>query len=319
MKGVKYLKKIGTRKALSPLFSTRFRKEHPMPKLGMNMLLWTADVDEEHFPLFEELKKTGFDGVEIPLLVKREPAHYAKLRQALGDNGLECTTITVATADANPVNPDIKVQVAALDHLKWAIATSAVLGSKILCGPYHSAHGIFPELPPTPEELAFLRLRSASVLIQAALFAQRHGIVLAVEYLNRFECYLVNTADDLDALVGILHHPNCRPMYDTFHAHIEERNVNRTLSPRAQGIAHVHVSENNRGVPGSGQVNWHWTFKALKDGGYDGWYTIEAFGHKLPSLAAATKIWRPLFTSEAEVCTKGFAFMRAMLREDRSH
>lgn len=291
-----------------------------MPKLGMNMLLWTDDVGEEHFPLFAELKKAGYDGVEIPLLVKRDPSHYVKVRRALDDNGLGCTTVTVATAGADPISAYPKVREAAANHLGWAIATSAVLGSKVLCGPQHSALGVFPEIPPTPAEMTTLRNRSAGVLIPVAEFAGQHGIVLALEYLNRFECYLVNTADDLDELVSMVNRSACRPMYDTFHAHIEEGpNVYRTLMSRAGNLAHMHISESQRGIPGTGQVEWHWTFKALKDGGYNGWYVIEAFGQKLPSLAAATKIWRRLFTSETEVYTEGLAFMRDMLREGKSH
>lgn len=291
-----------------------------MPKLGMNMLLWTDDVGEDHFPLFAELEKAGYDGVEIPLLVKRDPSHYVKVRKALDDNGLECTTVTVATADANPISDVLEVRNAELDHLKWAIATSAVLGSQVLCGPFHSALGVFPEIPPTPAEMTTLRNRSAGMLIPAAEFAEHHGIILALEYLNRFESFLCTCADDLDELVAMVNRPACRPMYDTFHAHIEEGpNVYRTLMPRASQLAHVHISESHRGIPGTGQVEWHWTFKALKDGGYTGWYVIEAFGQKLPSLAAATKIWRRLFTSETEVYTNGLAFMRDMLREGKSH
>jgi D-psicose/D-tagatose/L-ribulose 3-epimerase len=75
---------------------------------------------------------------------------------------------------------------------------------------------------------------------------------------------------------------------------------------------HVHISENDRGTPGTGHVHWAETFKALKQIKYDGWLTIEAFGRALPDLAAATKIWRDLFPSAEEVYTKGIRFMKEM-------
>ena len=76
-------------------------------------------------------------------------------------------------------------------------------------------------------------------------------------------------------------------------------------------IAHVHISENDRGVPGTGGVRWAATFDALRDAGYDGWLTVEAFGNFLPNLAAATKIWRPLFPSEDVLAVQALEFMRS--------
>ena len=75
-------------------------------------------------------------------------------------------------------------------------------------------------------------------------------------------------------------------------------------------ITHVHISENNRGVPGAGHIDFQSVFNALKQSGYDGWMTIEAFGAALPGLAAATKIWRPLFARYEDVYQHGHTLMR---------
>jgi D-psicose/D-tagatose/L-ribulose 3-epimerase len=71
----------------------------------------------------------------------------------------------------------------------------------------------------------------------------------------------------------------------------------------------VHISENDRGVPGTGSVAWDGTFAALHDIGYDGWLTVEAFGNFLPNLAAATKIWRKLFESEDKLAADAYSFL----------
>jgi D-psicose/D-tagatose/L-ribulose 3-epimerase len=102
-------------------------------------------------------------------------------------------------------------------------------------------------------------------------------------------------------------------MYDTFHANIEEKNPAQVITTAADSIAHVHISENDRGVPGTGQVHWKETFQALKQIKYNGWLTIEAFGRALPDLAAATRVWRDLFPSPEEVYTKGLKFMKEMM------
>ncbi|HYV35367.1 MAG TPA: sugar phosphate isomerase/epimerase, partial [Gemmataceae bacterium] len=109
-----------------------------------------------------------------------------------------------------------------------------------------------------------------------------------------------------------VNHPSFRMMYDTFHAHIEEKDPAKAIVAAADSIAHVHISENDRGTPGTGQIRWDETFKALKQIKYDGWLMIEAFGRALPDLAAATRIWRDLFPNPEEVYTNGLKFMKEM-------
>ncbi len=134
--------------------------------------------------------------------------------------------------------------------------------------------------------------------------------MLAIEYLNRFECYFLTTAADTRALVKAVDHPHFRMMYDTFHANIEEKHAAATITSIADSFIHVHISENDRGTPGTGHVAWDETFHGLRQVGYDGWLVIEAFGRALPDLAAATKVWRDLFPSAEEVYTQGLRFMK---------
>jgi D-psicose/D-tagatose/L-ribulose 3-epimerase len=273
----------------------------------MNLLLWTAHVTAEHFPLCARLKQTGFDGVELPLF-QGDEAHYKKIGQELKNLGLGCTAVTCCAADTNPVSPDTGVRKKASEHHKWAIGMTAALGATTLCGPYHSALGVFTGQGPTDDE----KKRAVEVLRLAAEEAQKHRVLLGIEYLNRFECYLLTTAVDARTLVKQVNHPNFRMMYDTFHANIEEKDITQTILGAADSIVHVHISENDRGTPGTGHVHWNETFQALKQIKYDGWLTIEAFGRALPDLAAATRIWRDLFPGPEEVYTKGLKFMKEM-------
>jgi D-psicose/D-tagatose/L-ribulose 3-epimerase len=72
----------------------------------------------------------------------------------------------------------------------------------------------------------------------------------------------------------------------------------------------VHISENDRGTPGQGGIPWKTTFDTLKEVGFDGWLTVEAFGLSLPEIAAATKIWRRMYESEEQLATDAMSFMR---------
>jgi D-psicose/D-tagatose/L-ribulose 3-epimerase len=274
-------------------------------KYGMNLLLWTGNVTAEHFPLLAKLKAAGFDGVEIPVF-GGEPADYKPVRAELDKNGLKCTTVTILTAETNAVSPDAAVRKKAVEWLKKVVDINHVLGAETVCGPYHSALGVFSGAGPTADE----KKRSADVLREAAEHARKATLMMGIEYLNRFECYLLNTAAGARELVQMVNHPNFRTMYDSFHAHIEEKDPAAAIRTVAPVLAHVHISENDRGTPGTGQVNWDATFNTLRQVGYDGWLVIEAFGRALPDLAAATRIWRDLFPSAEEVYTKGLAFMR---------
>lgn len=274
-------------------------------KVGMNLLLWTGFVTEADFPTIGKIKAAGFDGVELPLF-DGTADHYKAVRKELDKQGLACSTVTIMTPEANPISPEASVRAAAVERLKWAVEMNHILGSVAMCGPYHSPLGVFSGTGPTADEKG----RAVEVLRQAAEFAKQANLTLAIEYLNRFECYFLTTAKDAAALVKSVDHPNFRCMYDTFHAHIEEKSQAAGVAAATGAFAHVHISENDRGVPGTGQVRWDEAFKAIKGTGYDGWLVIEAFGRALPDLAAATRVWRDLFPSADDVYTQGIEFIK---------
>jgi D-psicose/D-tagatose/L-ribulose 3-epimerase len=276
----------------------------------MNMLLWTTHVTEADYPHLKKIKEAGFDGIEVPLF-EGDAAHFKKLRKVLDDLGLAASAVTVSGADANPISPEAEVRKRAVEDLRRKIEFCAILGADVLAGPYHQPLGVFSGNGPTPDE----KRRAAEVHRAAAEEARKVGVTLTIEYLNRFECYFLNTARDAALHVERVDHPSFKTMYDTFHANIEEKDPIAAFSDNARHIAHFHVSENDRGTPGKGHVPWLETFRAVRRSGYDGWLTIEAFGRALPDLAAATRVWRDFFPSRDEVYTEGIRFIRETWRK----
>jgi D-psicose/D-tagatose/L-ribulose 3-epimerase len=275
-------------------------------KVGFNMLLWTTHVTEEHLPLLEKMKNIGYDGVEVPLF-EGDVEHFEKVGKAINDNGLGCTTVTVIPDEEhNPISADANNRQGAVDHLKWAIDCSAALGSPVLCGPFYQPLGVFTGQAPTEDE----KQRGAEVHRQAGDIAAKANVTLAVEFLNRFECYFLNTMADAADYVKAVNHPSVGVMYDTFHANIEEKDPVGCITADIDVIKHVHISENDRGTPGKGHIDWPGTFKALRSGGYDDWMVVEAFGRALPDLAAATRVWRDFFPSAEEVYTEALKLVR---------
>jgi D-psicose/D-tagatose/L-ribulose 3-epimerase len=276
-------------------------------KLGMNMLLWSTDVTgPEYMPVFEMLVDAGYDGIEVPIFGGANIDALGRLGEHLHDLGLVPLGVTACGEGNNPISADPAVRARTLEATKAAVDGCAALGAKTLCGPIEAPLGVFSGAAPTDDE----RARSAESLHAAAEHAAGRDVTLVVEYLNRFEMYLVNCAADAAALVRAVDHTNCRLMYDTFHAHIEEKDPRAALLECADVLVYIHASENDRGTPGAGQVAWDTTFSALHEIGYDGWVVIEAFGDALPEGTAATEIWRRMFASEEQLARDGAAFIR---------
>lgn len=280
-----------------------------MNKIGFNTLAWSAAVSDDLFPIMDRLKKIGYDGVEC-LVGSPDEKAYARLGAYAKNIGLETVGVFVVGKDENPVDPSPAVRAKALDRIKWGIDRAYDMHAKILCGPFHSAHGVFTKQPPQATEYAYC----AEVLYAAGEHAKQADVTLAVEALNRFECYLCNTMDQLKTLVAMSDHPNVKAMYDTHHANIEEKKNGVALQTIGPVLSHVHISENDRGTPGDGHVQWEDIFSTLKSIQYKGWFTIEAFSRNDPDFANAINVWRE-FSSPWDIAEKGLAFIKKHLKE----
>jgi D-psicose/D-tagatose/L-ribulose 3-epimerase len=276
-------------------------------KYGMNLLIWTDNAaDEKFYPYLEKIKEIGYDGVEVPLF-DLDKTKLANLGKKLQEIGLECTAVTVRSPDDNPISPDPKVREAGVAKAEEVIDACQVVGAGLLCGPLYAALGEFSGAGPTDDEWKW----GVESIRKMTEYGEKAGVKIAVEPLNRFEIYLLNTATDSARFVKEVDHPNCGILYDTFHHHIEAKDVAQEIAAGGDKITHVHISENDRSTPGQGQVHWDRTFEALKKINYNEWMVVEAFGLALPALAAATKIWRPMFETEEKLMADSLAFMKS--------
>ncbi len=274
--------------------------------IGVNMLLWATCVNRDHVAALRAIKEAGADGVEIPIM-EGEVSAYRELGRILDDLGLKRTSsMAFVSSEVNPVSDDPAIRQAAKDNLKGLIECAHALGAPVICGPMYQTIGVFTGNGPTEVE----RTRVAEVLRSVAEDAQQAGVTLAMEPLNRFECYMLNTLADGAALADRVGYPNVGILFDTFHANIEEKDPVGVIRQYGRVIKHFHCSANDRGIPGQDHVDWLGSFQALHAVGYDGWLVIEAFGRALPGLAAATKIWRDLFDDALNVARIGVPFVR---------
>ncbi|MDO8359021.1 MAG: sugar phosphate isomerase/epimerase family protein, partial [Devosia sp.] len=180
-------------------------------RLGFDLLLWTTHVTDAHWPIIDDLKATGYDGVEVPMF-EGKVAEYGALGKRLGDLGLGSTGVSIMIG-GSAISPDKAVRAKGLDHLKWLVDCTAAMGGNLVCGPLHQQLGEFPGRGPTADEVAWC----SDVHKEAAQYAAGAGVALSVEPLNRFECYFLNTMEQAAALVKRVDEPNYGFLFDTFH------------------------------------------------------------------------------------------------------
>jgi len=279
-----------------------------MNKLGVNLFLWTTSAREDLSGTLAFLKETGYDFVEIPI-ADTEVAHWTRLGQQLDGLGLERVACSICGPEYSLISQDAAVRRAAVDRLKAVVDCTRALGATLLTGPYHSGFKTFTGKPATTDEWAW----SVEGMRQVADHAADQGVMLGVEYLNRFETYLLTCTDDLIRYVEAVDHPNCRLMYDTFHAHIEEKDPAGALRRAAPYLVHVQISENDRSTPGQGHVDFESYFRVLREINYTGTIAVEAFGLTPPDLAAAAHIVRRMFDTPEGLAREALAFMKKMV------
>jgi len=281
-------------------------------KIGMNMHLWSTHITDEHYADIGELKAIGYDGIEV-FLAENDRLGYVDLGNFLKSIDMEVNGCLGLGPDQNPISDDASVRQAGLDKIKEAIDNIHAAGGKNICGPFHSAFATFSRNSPQEDEYK----RSADVLREAAEHAASAGITLTPEALNRFECYLCNSMAQLRKLVDMVDHPNLRGMFDSHHANIEEKSFAGAIETIAPVMTHVHISENDRGTPGSGNIAWDEVFGSIAKTGYDGWYCIEAFSRDDVDFANAINVWRE-FDPRMDICRNGYAFTKAMIEKHKN-
>lgn len=277
-------------------------------KFGVNTFIWTESFTAENLPLLPQIKAAGFDGIEVSLF---DPLNFAvaDIRRGLADNGLECTICSVVGKDVNIISDEAATRRRAREHMARCIEAAARVGAKIIAGPLYSPVGFLPGRRRTADEWhwAIECYQSLGPTLAG------HGVTIAIEPLNRFETYFLNTAKDTVALCDAINHPNVGVLFDTFHANIEEKDVAAAYRTVGKHLKHVHTCENDRGIPGSGHVDWTGVFASLRAIGYDGWLTIESFGFALPNLSAAAAIWRDIEKSPGAIAFEGVKFLKQQI------
>ncbi len=282
-------------------------------KFAASTWLWTSPFSTDTIELFPKLKAMGFEGVEIPI---EDPdiIDSKVVRQALIDHDLHPLICGAFGPNRDLTHEDSKYHKECFEYLEKCFEICNALGGEFVAGPMYSAVGKARLLPENERKQEFdLAVKNLYTVCQ---MAQKHGLQIALEPLNRFETDLINTANDVVRLVNEINHPAAKILMDSFHMTIEEKNLADAVKTVGDKLIHVQVSENHRGVPGTGQTQWKKLKTGLEEVGYEGFVSIESFTSDIKELARAVCFWRSFAETQDKFAIDGLRFLKQWESED---
>lgn len=279
-----------------------------MVSTGVHTTIWTSSVNARTVDAVTSgAAGSALDFVEIPL--GEEPAAFetSAIRASLQSRGIGCTCSVGLPARAHAATaPDETVA-----FLDGAARTTAALGAEILTGEIYTHLGTFTGKSPEKRELVSV----ARALKSAARNAAKLGVSLGVQPVNRFENYLLNTAAQADELINRIGEPNVFAHLDTFHMNIEEKGFCEPVLRLGDRLKYVHLSESDRGTPGTGNVDWDTLFATLAEIGFKGRLVLESFVHPDPGMVWGAALWREVADDRDEPLHEGLGFLLGKARE----
>lgn len=281
-----------------------------MVKFGVHLFLWTERFDKSAVRLIEKAKRFGFDGVEIPLM-ELDVIDVEATRRELKKHEVECLGSLGLSPEHDITSDNENVRRSGVEFMKRCVDVVSQLEGDAINGVIYIAWGKIVGRSRTPEEWR----RSVEALKEVCRYARDYGVSLGLEPVNRFETYFLNTAEDAVKLAKDVGEPNIKVHLDTFHMNIEEKNFYDPIKMTGDFLHHMHCCENDRGIPGTGHVNWNEVFQALSEINYDRWLVIESFTPEMEKIAASTAIWRKLAPSADAIAEEGLKFIKQMAKK----
>ena len=280
-------------------------------KFGVNTFVWVSPFTTAAArDLAPKVKALGFDILEVSCETP-DLIDVREVGKIIRDNGLEAIVCGAWGPDRDIANADPKPVKASKDYIRWLIDAAVDLDSPTVCGPMYSGVGK-AHLDDASARRAEWQ-RSVEGVREMARIAADKGVRLALEPLNRFETDMINIVDQGLDFIDEVGMSNVGLHLDTFHMHLEERSSGAAIRKASDRIYHFHACENDRGVPGAGQVHWQEVAAALKEVRYPGPVVIESFTSEVKEIARAVCIWREIAPSQDAIAADGLKFLRSIL------
>ncbi|HNT66071.1 MAG TPA: sugar phosphate isomerase/epimerase family protein [bacterium] len=277
-------------------------------KLGIHAYAWCSEWSNETLDLIDRVARMGLDFIEIPLMVL-ETFDGDAISKRLDSSGIDVCTSTVLLGETDITHPDPEIRRKGIDYLNRCVEATEQIGAENFSGVIYSQHVKQAEHRPTEQEWEW----SAEALRQVARHAQDYGVRIGLEPVNRYESYLINTCEQAKKLQEMIGEKNVKIHLDTYHMNIEEKSFYEATRLAGKDLMHIHLCENDRGIPGTGLVDWEGMFKALGEMRYDGFAGLESFVDVTGNMN--TWVWRQLAPSGDVLLREGVAFIKTMQKK----
>lgn len=280
-------------------------------RFGINSFLFVSPFVTASTKLFSQFKKWGFDTVEIPV---EDPSHIdpVAVKAAAKKAGIAVGSICACMGPGRDFRGNASEQKAGAAYIKALIDQAAVMGCPSVIGPIYSVVGKADAVEPAQQKVEFaLVVKNLKAL---AKHAEKKGVLLCIEPLNRFETDFLNTCDQGLKLVKAVGSKAVKLHLDTFHMNIEEKNQAAAIRKAGKLLGHFHACGSDRGTPGGDHIAWPEIVKALKAIGYKGDVVIESFTTDVKVIARAAAIWRKIEPKRDNIAVDGIKFLRRVLK-----
>ena len=278
-------------------------------KFGASTFIWVSPFSNTTLDLAEKVRDMGFDILEI-CIEDPKTIDTQSILQRLESAGIEATVCGAFGPDRDASSEDPAIRRQTVEYLMKCVDFARELKSPFVAGPMYSAVGKTRLL--SKAEKAKQWELAVGTLREAADYAGQHNVRLAIEPLNRFETDFINTVDQGLDLVSRIDRPNVGLLLDTFHMNIEEKDIGAAIRKAGPHVFHFHTCENDRGIPGSGHVEWNSVKDALDAISYPGPVVIESFTTEIKEIAKAVSLWRPLAPDQDSLAREGIQFLKRL-------
>jgi len=277
-------------------------------KYGVSSWLFVSPFTTDSIEsLFEKVAQLGYDAIEIAV---EDPTQIDAQKVAAALQKYNLTAVVCgafgSSRDLTSFDPAIHQQ--CFDYIEACLKLCNQWGTHFLTGPMYSAVGKRRMLSAVDRKKEW-DLAVKNVRIACEMAAQHH-CQLAIEPINRFETDLVNTCAAVCQLVQEINHPAAKISLDSFHMNIEEKNPMEAIQQAGSNLIHMQISENHRGIPGTGTTPWNEYVHGLNKINYNGVISLESFTPMNQQLAEAVCIWKPMADSQDLFAQEGLDFMK---------
>ena len=279
-------------------------------QFGANTQIWVAPFTQNDLGLIDKVAGMGFDMIELGYASVEPPFKVADVKERLKAHGMIAGVCSFLSGDRDIANPDPEVRKRGVAYMKALVGTVAALGGKILSGPLYAELFRARYLP--ADQRAREWEWSVGSLREIGKSAELQGVTIALEPLNRFETDFMNQSEKAVRLAEDVGSSAVGILLDTFHMAIEEKDQGEAIRHAGRHLKHFHSCENDRGSPGTGQVDWPEVRDALKAINYDGAVVIEGFNPDVVHLANGARIWRPMAPSPDRLAGDGIKFLKKL-------